>query len=196
MTDAREAHARLVKLTTDMLELARARHTEEQRALKPVDLGGLLSRVGRQSQTLAAEKEVTVLVKPLAPLEVEGDEGQLERVFSNLMDNALKFTPAKGRVTLSLRTEAGEGVEEGLRFAATRVHDTGLGIPPEDLPFVFDPYHQANSGRARGGLGLGLAIVARIVADHGGRIRMQSQLGVGTEFSVLLPLRESSQSPP
>ena len=156
--------------------------------LKPLDLDGILSRVGRHSQALAAQKEVTVLVEPLAHLEVSGDEGELDRVFSNLMDNALKFTPAKGRVTLSLRTEVGEGVEAGLRFAAARVQDTGLGIPAEDLPYVFDPYHQAPAGRTQGGFGLGLAIVARIVAEHGGRIRAQSQLGVGTEFSVLLPL--------
>ncbi len=189
LEDAREAHARLVKLTANMLELARAAHTEKQRVLEPVDLGGLLSRVGRQSQSLAAQKAVTVLVKPLAHLEVSGDEGQLERAFSNLMDNALKFTPPKGLVTVSLRTELGEGVESGLRFAAARVQDTGLGIPPEDLPFVFDPYHQASSGREQGGFGLCLAIVARIVAEHGGRIRTHSQVGVGTEFRVLLPLR-------
>lgn len=188
LADAREAQAKLVRLTADMLELSRVAHAESQRVLKPVELDGLLSRVGHASQALAAQKEVTVLVEPLAHLEVAGDEGQLDRVFSNLMDNALKFTPPNGRITLSLGTEVGEGVESGLRFAAARVQDTGLGIPPEDLPYVFDAYHQAPEGREKGGFGLGLAIVARIVAEHGGRIRTQSQLGVGTEFRVLLPL--------
>jgi signal transduction histidine kinase len=187
--DAAAAHAKMVQLTNEMLELSRVEQAQTRRLSGRVELGALLERVTRLSERLGASKGVAVRFHPpQGPLSIEGDDPQLDRVFTNLLDNALKFTPANGSVTVSLGVEPGEGVEAGLRFGAVRVVDTGPGIPPEDLPFVFDAYHQATAGKKQGGFGLGLAIVARIVSQHRGRIRTHSQLGVGTEFRVLLPL--------
>src|SRR5262249_47828084 len=119
---------------------------------------------------------------------VLGDPEQLDRVLSNLLDNALKYTPKGGTVYVSTATESGSGVERGLEFVALSVTDTGPGIPAEDLPYVFDPYCQRESKQHSGSVGLGLAIVQRLVAGHSGRVRVYSQLGVGTTFRVLLPL--------
>jgi len=115
-------------------------------------------------------------------------ESKLDRVLSNLVDNAIKFTPAGGAVRVTWGIESGLGVESGLRFAVVTVTDSGPGIAPEELPYIFDPYRQAPTARDRGGFGLGLSVVQRVIAEHGGRVQVRSQLGVGTEFRVLLTL--------
>jgi signal transduction histidine kinase len=109
-------------------------------------------------------------------------------VLHNLLGNAIKFTPRGGAVKLEAAMEFGAGVEAGLRFLRIGIIDTGRGIPAEQLPFIFDPFRQAEPGDAQRGFGLGLAIVQRLVAAHQGQIRAQSQPGFGTNFSVLLPV--------
>ena len=104
-----------------------------------------------------------------------------------LLSNALKFTPRGGAVKLEVAVEFGAGVEAGLRFLRIGIIDTGRGIPAEQLPFIFDPFRQSEPGDARRGFGLGLAIVQRLVAAHHGQIRAQSQVGFGSNFTVLLP---------
>lgn len=119
---------------------------------------------------------------------IQGDEGKLDRVLSNLLANTLEFTPAQGVVTLWADEVEGEGVDTGTRWLRIAVEDTGRGISAGQIPFVFDPYRQALSGDASHGSGLGLAIVARIVAAHKGRVTVQSQEDVGSCFTVLLPI--------
>jgi two-component system sensor histidine kinase/response regulator len=116
-----------------------------------------------------------------------GDRLKLDRVFHNLLDNAFKFTPRGGAVRLEAATEYGSGVESGVRFLRISAIDTGRGIPAEELPFIFDPFRQVERKDAGMGFGLGLAIVQRLVAAHRGQIRAQSQVGFGTNFTVLLP---------
>ncbi|HJV22200.1 MAG TPA: hybrid sensor histidine kinase/response regulator [Holophagaceae bacterium] len=118
---------------------------------------------------------------------VTGDRHQLDRVLQNLLDNAFKFTPKGGAVRLEAGLEFGSGVEAGLRFLRMSVIDTGRGIPAEQLPFIFDPFRQAERSDARQGFGLGLAIVQRLVAAHQGQIRAQSQPGFGSSFTVRIP---------
>ena len=120
---------------------------------------------------------------PLLP----GDPMQLERVLDNLISNALKFTGAEGRILLQANQVPGEGVDQGRNWVQILVSDNGRGIPAEELPFVFDPYHQVLARDSNRGSGLGLSIVARIVAAHHGRVTAQSQLGTGTTFTILLP---------
>ena len=119
--------------------------------------------------------------------DIQGDGARLDRVFANLLGNALKFTPEGGHITLSADLQEGDGVDLGRRWLRVRVQDTGRGIPAKDLPFVFDPYRQTLAKDATQGAGLGLAIVSNIVAAHQGRITVQSQEGIGTCFTVLLP---------
>lgn len=116
-----------------------------------------------------------------------GDRHQLDRVLQNLLDNAFKFTPKGGAVRLEARLEFGSGVEAGLRYLRMSVIDTGRGIPAELLPFIFDPFRQAERTDAQQGFGLGLAIVQRLVAAHQGQIRAHSQPGFGSSFTVQLP---------
>ena len=118
---------------------------------------------------------------------ISGDPGRLQQVIWNLLTNAIKFTPGGGTVTVSA-APAPEGVE-------LTVRDTGRGIAPDFLPFVFDPFRQAESGPTRTvpGLGLGLAIVYRIVEAHGGRVEAASDgTGVRATFRVYLPAVSSA----
>ncbi len=119
--------------------------------------------------------------------QVTGDRHQLDRVLQNLLDNAFKFTPRGGAVKLEAGVEFGAGVEAGLRFLRVAVIDTGRGISAEHLPFVFDPFRQAERTDSHQGFGLGLAIVQRLVAAHHGQIRAQSQPGFGSSFTVRIP---------
>jgi two-component system sensor histidine kinase/response regulator len=105
----------------------------------------------------------------------------------NLVDNAFKFTPRGGAVRVEATLEHGSGVEAGMRFLKVAVIDTGRGVPPEDLPYIFDPFRQTQRSDAGGGVGLGLAIVQRLIAAHRGQIRAQSQQGFGSSFCILLP---------
>ena len=186
LDDARLAYGEIERLLKDMLELSKAEALRAPPLHVRVDLHELVERVVRIHQYVAEPRGIELSCEPATTRYFLGGEPEaLERVFSNLIGNALRFTPAGGRVSLRIHDEAGSGVEAGLRFACVSVADTGAGIPPEELPFVFDPYRQGRGGEPHGGVGLGLAIVARIVAAHGGRVRVFSQLGVGTEFRVL-----------
>ncbi len=113
---------------------------------------------------------------------MHGDERRLEQVFSNLIENALRHTPAGGVITITAATVADGNVRVG-------VHNTGSVIPAEDLPRVFERFFQVDRARARkgGSSGLGLSIVSEIVEAHGGSVHAQSSEGSGTEFVVTLP---------
>jgi signal transduction histidine kinase len=128
------------------------------------------------------------LVQADGPLPMVLDVERLEQVVANLVGNALKFTPEGGTVRVTLRREAHD--------AWLVVHDSGMGIEPEDLPRLFEMFYQANvsSRRARGGAGLGLAVAKAIVEAHGGVITVDSEIGQGTRFTIRMPLVEPVSS--
>jgi signal transduction histidine kinase len=101
----------------------------------------------------------------------------------NLLDNAIRYTPAPGMVSISSRREG--------QMAVVAVRDTGLGIPAEDMPFIFERFYRVDKSRSRaqGGTGLGLAICKHIAEAHGGKIEVESEVGAGSTFSVWLPLQ-------
>jgi two-component system phosphate regulon sensor histidine kinase PhoR len=110
-----------------------------------------------------------------------GDEGKIQSAVTNLVNNAIKFTPEAGQVSVSAQKLAGE--------LAIRVSDTGMGIPKESLPKIFDRFYRVpHPGRQIQGTGLGLAIVKKIITMHGGRIEVESEVNQGTTFTVFLPL--------
>jgi len=113
------------------------------------------------------------------------DKPKMSRAISNLFSNALKFTPTRGKVILKVRSTSGSGIDAGSKFVEMCVMDTGEGIPPEHLSYIFDPYWQASLKGI--GTGLGLAVVKRIVSAHGGLVSVRSRLGVGSEFHITLP---------
>jgi len=123
-----------------------------------------------------------LLLQHITPASVLGDADQLKQVLVALLDNALKYTPYEGTISLSLTTDE--------RFAIVKVSDTGIGISPDDLPHIFERFYRADRTRSRdrGGSGLGLAIVQSIVQEHQGTIEVESTPGRGSTFTLSLPL--------
>ena len=175
----REAE-RLDVLTRDLLDLSRVERGTLD--VEPLDLVGLVKEVTGGYTDLAEERRVR-LDSELQPLvSVRGDRAQLGLLLSNLLDNALRHTFAKG--TVEVRLEATE------RSATIQVIDTGEGIPATELPRIFERFYRVDKARARqtGGTGLGLAIVRHVAEAHGGTVRVDSELGRGSTFTVTLPV--------
>jgi two-component system phosphate regulon sensor histidine kinase PhoR len=175
----REAE-RLDVLARDLLDLSRVERGTLD--VEPVDLVGLTKEVVGGYADRAEERRIKLSTELQPNLAIRGDRAQLGLLLSNLIDNALRYTPAKG--TVCVRLEAAEGK------AALQVADTGDGIPAGELPRVFERFYRVDKARARqtGGTGLGLAIVRHVAEAHGGTVGVDSELGRGTTFTVSLPV--------
>ena len=175
----REAE-RLDLLTRDLLDLSRV----ERGALdvEPVDLVGLVKEVVGGYADRAEERRIKLSTEVEPGVALRGDRAQLGLLLSNLIDNALRFTPAKGAVCVRLNAAESRAV--------LQVHDTGQGIPASELSRVFERFYRVDKARARqtGGTGLGLAIVRHVAEAHGGTVRVDSELGRGSTFTVALPV--------
>jgi two-component system, OmpR family, heavy metal sensor histidine kinase CusS len=172
---------RLTRLTDQLLALARE-DAGAPAAYRPLDLAALVGGVAETMRPLAEARSLCLEHSAAEGLAVRGDEGRLRQVFYNLLDNALKYTPAGGAVEVRAARQGGEAV--------VSVRDTGVGIAAEHLPRVFDRFYRADKGRSRaeGGTGLGLSIARSIVLAHGGRIDLVSASGQGTVCTVTLPV--------
>ena len=184
-----EESGRLTRLVDDLLDLARLDAGQVAFARAEVDLNALLARVVDRLSLRAAEQSIRLENGVRGLPVVTGDGDRLGQVFTNLIDNALKHTPAGGRVTIR-----GEG-----RGAQVLVHveDSGPGIPPDELPRIFERFYQVDKARRGGegrGSGLGLAISREIVQAHGGRLEAVSAPGQGSRFTVTLPAGLPSDS--
>jgi signal transduction histidine kinase len=174
----------MTRLVEDLLILARTDKSYKTSKVESVSipleefLEDLVDLFSPQAET----KEITLKCNLTNGVFVKGDTFLLKRLFSNLLENALNYTPTGGTVTISLQRQE--------RFAVVCVEDTGIGIAPEHLPLVFDRLWRADKARSRhqGGSGLGLAIAKAITEQHRGQLSVTSELGVGTCFQVLLPL--------
>ncbi len=173
---------RLARLSGDLLLLARLDDGELRPEPEPVRLDDLLASVVERMRDLAEVRGLTLHCDPAPALIVAGDLSQLSRLFLNLLDNALKFTPAHGVITVHLTADA--------TWALVTVADTGPGIAPEHLPLLGRRFYRGAADRARGagGSGLGLAIAGEIARAHGGALVLHSVLGQGTTATVQLPL--------
>jgi signal transduction histidine kinase len=175
----REAE-RLDVLVRDLLDLSRVERGTLD--VEPVDLVGLAKEVADGYADLAEERRVKLRTELQPQVSVRGDRAQLGLLLSNLLDNALRHTPAKGTVCVRL-----DGAESR---AVLQVADTGEGIPAGELPRIFERFYRVDKARARqtGGTGLGLAIVRHVAEAHGGTVRVTSELGQGSTFTVALPV--------
>jgi signal transduction histidine kinase len=169
---------RLLRLVNQILDVSRLRAGLLPLARGPVDLERLVARAVEELRPQAEEARVALERERVGEhFTIAGDEERLVQVVVNLLANAVRFTPAGGRVIARV-VDAGPECE-------VQVEDTGLGIPAAALPHIFESYRQAHPGR--GGTGLGLSIVRGLAQAHGGRVTVESQEGKGSRFSVLLP---------
>jgi heavy metal sensor kinase len=178
---------RLTRLTDQLLALAREDAGGSRPAPSPVDLATLMTRVAETMRPLAEVKTIRLHQNQNDHLPIYGDETRLREVFYNLLDNAIKYTPEGGTVEVGLGQQG--------QAAVVTVRDTGIGIPPEHLPRVFDRFYRVDKARSRaeGGTGLGLSIAQKIVTDHGGRIELKSAPGQGTTCTVILPMNQARE---
>lgn len=179
----------MLSLINELLELYRSESPERKIDFKPIDLNSLLLKCLMSAKLASQSKSLEVdLISPMALPATLADGKQLERVFSNLLSNAIKYTEPGGAITIEPSVVWGVGVETGTEWIRVTITDTGNGIPAEELPYLFDPYRQVETQNSKPGVGLGLAIVKRIVAAHGGNVSVRSQVGVGSAFTVMLPV--------
>lgn len=182
-----EEFQRLSDLINRLLELARADAGEIRLRNQSIDLSALVHSVGDLMEPIAANRGVSLEVTSTGQVLLLGDSQWLQRVFINLLDNAIKFTPEGHNVYLRIGVRGESAVVE--------VIDTGIGIAKEDIPRLFDRFYQAEPSRSKDlqGIGLGLAIAKWIVEAHDGTIQVVSEPGMGSAFTVLLPKAREQQ---
>ncbi|HEY0756774.1 MAG TPA: ATP-binding protein [Ktedonobacteraceae bacterium] len=184
---------RMQRLVVDLLALTRLDDGHLQLRRESLDLHALLCELCEQMQELTSGQVLTCQVAPDLPT-FYGDSDQLRRILVNIIENALKFTPAGGRIELDVSSE-------GAKCIRLEIRDTGSGISPQALPHVFERFYRADPSRSRqpsqiGGSGLGLSIAKELVEAHQGTIAIASQLGVGTTVTMRLPAHAKQTDSP
>jgi signal transduction histidine kinase len=180
----------MLRTINDLLLLAKLDFRPDVFKFEDIDFTKFLDEIHKQSEILASRKEIMVTIQiPDEPIYIHGDRLHLRRLFFNLLDNAIKFTPQKGRIDLIIRSED--------KKVVVTVSDTGIGILEEDLPEIFNRFFR---GEKKGtddesGSGLGLSIALSIAKVHKGEILVKSEPGKGTTFHVILPLISVSSKP-
>ena len=178
------ATSHMGQLIEDLLFLARSDQTVVTltREKTEISLNTLLSKLVAINEPFAQKKQIDLQSHLVTDIKILGDRVQLTRLFSNLIQNALQYTPEGGIVSVYINKDN--------RVAVVSIRDTGIGISTEQLPHVFDRFWRANKARTRreGGTGLGLAIAQAIAKNHGGKIVVTSKVNVGSCFQVKLPM--------
>jgi len=183
----------LGSLTKDLLDISRISLGRLQIEKAKEDLVALIGKLVSQNQIRAEEKQLKLeFLKPQEKIpEVYIDADKISQVINNLITNAIKFTPEAGQIRVGLEvSEKPKPKGEALKEVIVWVEDTGIGIPKEALPHIFEKFYQVepSAQREKGGTGLGLYISKAIVEAHGGKIWVESEVGKGTKFSFSLPL--------
>lgn len=172
---------RLSRLVNELLDVSRIQTGRVEYQSSPVDLLELARHVADRVQITTAAHQIVVAPPGDHEVVVQGDRDHIEQVLSNLVDNAVKYSPTGGRITLSFGEDSG--------MVALEVQDEGLGISPEQQEAIFELFYRSPGARSQhaGGMGLGLYISSEIIKRHGGEIRVESNPGSGSTFRVLLP---------
>jgi two-component system, OmpR family, manganese sensing sensor histidine kinase len=176
------ASNQMAHLTDDLLMLARSDDPITEQRWRTVDLVQLLQQLERIYAAQAIAKQITLTIDVPDSLFVRGDAVQLHRLYGNLLENAINYTPPQGKVQLTASNDQATAV--------VTIHDSGIGIAADQLSRIFDRFWRADSARSywNGGSGLGLTIVQRLVQLHQGRVVVKSKVGCGSCFTVYLPL--------
>ncbi|MBI2456865.1 MAG: HAMP domain-containing protein [candidate division NC10 bacterium] len=207
LASALEEVESMTRLVDDLLLLSRVDAGALRWEAEPVELDRLVEEAAKEGEILGRGKQVQMKILGLEPLIVRGDGQRLKQLLRNLVDNGVKYTPPGGRVALSLRRVewsnrrmvdsakpvdqlTSRPIDSAVEWAEIAVQDTGIGIPPEALPRIFDRFYRVDPARSReiGGAGLGLCIAQTIAEAHGGRIDVESTPGAGSTFTLRLPL--------
>lgn len=172
---------RLSNIASDLLSLSELESNTQAAQPQAVSVRAALESALRTVESAARVQGVHVKCGELQDVKVAGQELRLEQVFVNLLDNAVKFNRPNGEVQVEMRTDTGK--------VRVRIGDTGVGIPSEDLPRIFERFYRADKARSRamGGTGLGLSIVKHAIEQMGGVVEVHSRLGEGSEFTIELP---------
>jgi signal transduction histidine kinase len=173
-----EESDRVLSMLTTLTDITEAEAGAMRLDKRALDLGTIAREAVELYEFVAKEAGVSVVTHIGADAEILADRRRISQVATNLMDNAIKYTPAGGRVEVSVFT--------GPHWATLRVSDTGIGIAPEDQVRVWERLFRADRSRGERGLGLGLSLVKAVVEAHGGEVRLDSEVGVGSTFDVLL----------
>ena len=182
LADCVEESERVLSMLNTLMDIAEAEAGMMKLERQHVDLGQLLREVVDVYAYVAEEKEVAVRLDLLEPCEMAVDANRMRQVFANLLDNAVKYTPAGGEVTITTRNEPARLV--------VIFRDTGIGIPPEEQDKIWTRLYRGDKSRSQRGLGLGLSLVKAVVEAHGGSVSVTSTVGEGSEFTVVLMKQE------
>jgi signal transduction histidine kinase len=178
LADCVEESDRVLVMLNTLMDISEAESGAMQLRLEPVDLAEVVARAVELYRDVAEAKGVALAFDPADDVVVTADRTRLEQVAANLIDNAVKYTSAGGRVDVRIERAAGR--------ARLVVGDTGAGIPADELPRIFDRLFRGDRSRAERGLGLGLSLVKAVVEAHGGTVDVQSEPGRGSTFTVVL----------
>ena len=201
MVNALQDVEKLSNIVRALLLLSQAESGQLVLQMGPLDLSKLVEEVADQFQIPAEAAQLTLTCDVMRDCVIRGDKTQIERLLSNLLSNALKYTPPGGKVRIGLECQAkgsfgeiGDGTERGM--AVLSVEDTGIGIPAAQLPHIFDRFYRVRPSQSNQiqGLGLGLSFVSWIVKVHGGKVEVDSTVGEGARFIVSLPLYQELPS--
>ncbi len=179
LADCVEESERVLTMLNTLLDITEAESGMMKLQHEPVDLCGLVREVIELYEYVADERKVAVQADLPAACAAPVDRNRMRQVFANLLDNALKYTPENGRVTISITDEPAQAV--------VRFRDTGIGIPPEEQDRIWARLYRGDKSRSQRGLGLGLSLVKAIVEVHQGQVTVASTVGQGSEFTVRLP---------
>lgn len=179
LADCMEESERVLSMLNTLMDISAAEAGTMKLQTAPVDLCQLVREVVELYEYVAEEKSVAVQTDLPANCEVAADGIRLRQVLANLLDNAIKYTPANGRVMITVRTESGG--------ALVAFRDTGIGIAPDEQKKIWARLYRGDKSRSQHGLGLGLSLVKAVVEAHRGRVTVASREGAGAEFTVWLP---------
>jgi signal transduction histidine kinase len=179
LADCVEESERVLNMLNTLMDITEAEAGMMKLQREPVDLCQLAREVAELYEYVAEEKKVAVRTELPVPCEASVDRTRMRQVFANLLDNAIKYTAAGGKVTVSVGEESGQAV--------ARFRDSGIGIPVEEQPKIWARLYRGDKSRSQRGLGLGLSLVKAVVEAHGGQASVSSEINQGSEFTVRLP---------
>lgn len=179
LADCVEESERVLSMLNTLMDITEAEAGMMKLRLEPVDLCQIAREVVELYEYVAEEKKIKVVTELTSPCEARVDRTRVRQVFANLLDNAIKYTPEGGQVTIKLAAEEKEMV--------ATFRDTGIGIPPEEQDRIWSRLYRGDKSRSQRGLGLGLSLVKAVVEAHKGSVKVTSQVEQGSEFTVRLP---------